>query len=206
MKNTSTILSILAVVGVIVLFILHFSNNQNGQPAPASKGDGNTVATTRIAYVDIDTFEANYEFLKVKKEEFASRQRSMRNELERSARQLQANVEEFQRKAQSGSITQSEGQATERQLLQIQQRLSHREQSLTEQLLKEQDDFNVLLRQQLDSFLTDYNRDSRYDYILSYSRISPQILHANQALDITKDVIEGMNKWHPASKDSVKKK
>ena len=206
MKNTAVVLSALALVGVVVLFILHFTGSN-------TRGSAGSIVTTsaspgniRVAFVDIDSFEANYEYLKQKREEFNKRQQSMQTELERSAQQLQNNIEAFQRKAQSGSITQSEGEATQRQLLQMQQSLQLREQSLTEQLLKEKDEFNETLRSQLDSFLTDYNKDGRYDYILSYSKVGSPILFANKELNITDDVIQGMNKRAPAQKDSVKKK
>jgi outer membrane protein len=206
MKNTSIVLSTLALLGVLVLFILHFSG-----PAKPGKSASTTSVNTvagpfRIAYVDIDTFEANYTFLKNKREEFNKRQQAMQSELERSARQLQTNVEAFQRKAQSGNISQSEGEATEKQLVQMQQSLRLREQSLTEQLLKEKDEFNSSLHDQLDKFLTEYNKDRQYDYILSYSRSGSPILFANKELDITKDVIKGMNEGAGNQKDTVRKK
>lgn len=207
MKNASTILSALALIGVLVLFILHFSGRNSSSAVSAGKPTQSTTSGPfRIAFVDIDTFEAHYTFLKAKREEFNKRQEAMQAELERSARQLQSNIEAFQRKAQSGNITQSEGEATERQLLQMQQSLRLREQSLTEQLLKEKDEFNENLREQLDNFLSEYNRDKHYDYVLSYSRAGSPILFANRELDITQDVIDGMNKRAETSKDTVRKK
>lgn len=160
----------------------------------------------RIAYVDIDTFEANYEYLKQKREEFNKRQETMQGELERSAQQYQNNVEAFQRKIQSGNISQAEGEATQKQLLQMQQSLRLREQALTEQLLKEKDAFNQKLHDELNSFLKDYNKDRKYDFILSYSELGSQILLTNKQLDITQDVIRGMNQRSAKSSDTTKKK
>ncbi len=201
------ILSALAFVGVLVLFGIHFSGNKN------TSHTGNTASTSsvasgalRVAYVDIDTFEANYEYLKTKREEFNKRQQSMQAELERSAQQYQNNVESFQRKVQSGNISQSEGEATQKQLLQMQQSLRLREQSLTEQLLKEKDDFNEKLHDELDEFLKDYNKNKGYSYILSYSNIGSQILYADKNLNITEDVIKGMNARSKNQTDTTTKK
>lgn len=206
MKNASTILSAVALLGVLVLFILHISGGKSSIVSGSKTASSTAAGPFNIAYVDIDTFEANFEYLKNKREEFNKRQMAMQSELERSLQQYQNNVEAFQRKAQSGNISQSEGEATQKQLLQMQQSLRLREQSLTEQLLKEKDDFNQKLHDQLDSFLTDYNKNKTYDYILSYSKVGSQILFANKELDITDDVIKGMNERSKNMTDTTKKK
>jgi len=205
MKQTSTILSTIALLGVIILFILHFSNGKNAatvhKSAAVQSGSG-----MKIAYVDIDTFEAHYEYLKSKRDEFNKRQTGMQSELERSAQQFQSRVADFQRKAQSNAITQAEAEATQKQLAQMQQSLQLREQALTEQLLKEKDAFNQKLHDELNSFLKDYNKDKGFDYIFSYSEVGSQILLANDALDITEDVIDGMNQRAKNMSDTTKKK
>jgi outer membrane protein len=76
--------------------------------------------------------------------------------------------------------------------MQGQQSLETRKQSLAEQLVKERDEFNEEIHSLLDSFLTEYNKTKGYDYILTYTR-SGQIMFADKRLDITQDVIEGMN-------------
>lgn len=200
------ILSALAFIGVLILFGLHFSGDNGNKTAGGKASASSSAGPFNIAYVDIDTFESNYEYLKNKREEFNKRQMAMQSELERSAQQYQNNVEAFQRKAQSGNISQSEGEATQKQLLQMQQSLRLREQALTEQLLKEKDEFNQKLHDQLDSFLADYNRNKTYDYILSYSKVGSQILFANKELDITDDVIKGMNDRSKNMSDTTKKK
>jgi outer membrane protein len=206
MKNASLLLSALALIGVLVLFGLHFSGNKNSTTNRNSSSANVPKGPFSIAYVDIDSFEFHYEYLKQKREEFNKRQQAMQSELERSAQQYQNNVESFQRKAQSGSISQTEGEATQRQLLQMQQSLRLREQALTDQLVKEKDEFNNKLHDQLDSFLIDYNKDKGYDYILSYSKVGSQILLANKAYNITEDVIRGMNDRAKNLGDSTKKK
>lgn len=189
-QSTSTILSVISLVGVIVLFILHFRGGPGNSMMPAGK-NGAGVAT-RIAYVDIDTFEAHFEYLKTKREAFQKKQIAMESELQRSAQQLQNAAAAFQKKAQAGGMTQAEGDAEQRRLGQMQQSLETRQQALQQQLVKEQDVFNADLKKRLDKFLEDYNKNKTYDYILSYSASSP-FLYVNKSLDITADVIRGMN-------------
>jgi len=195
MKNLSTILSALAFVGVLVLFGLHFSGNKSS----VKTSDNSTSATTtktsasRIAFINIDTFEANYTLLKNKKEEFKKRQAAMEAELQRSAQQMQNDYVALQRKAQAQTLSEAESQAAQKRLAQMQQSIETRKQSMEEQFMKDQEAFNNNLHDQLDSFLNEYNKTNHYDFILSYSRSNPVIMYGDKGLNITQDVLKGMN-------------
>ncbi|MCD6064496.1 MAG: outer rane chaperone Skp (OmpH) [Flavipsychrobacter sp.] len=203
MKYLSLVISALALVGVIVLFATKSGNNKQGTHSHTAATA--TGTTGRIAYVDIDTLEANFTYLKSKREDFQRRQEGMKRELQNSAAQMQRDVQDVQRKAKAGTLTEAEYAAAERRIGQMQQSLQTREAALTEQLLKEQDDFNKDLQTRLDAFLTEYNKDKGYDYILSYSRAG-HILYRNKELDITEDVIKGMNERTTDTTTTNKKK
>lgn len=152
-----------------------------------------TPPSGRFAYIDIDTFEANYTILKNKKADFNQRSTSIQNELQRSAQQLQNDAMEAQKKAQEGKMSESEGKATQQRLLQMQQSLETRKQNLEDQILKEQESFNQDLRKRLDAFLSRLSEERHYDFIFSYSKSNPSIMYANKGLDITQEVVKGMN-------------
>jgi outer membrane protein len=201
MKNLSLVLSALALIGVIVLFVMNSNDKKSGPHTHTAAGA--TGSSGRIAYVDIDTLEANFVYLKNKREEFSRRQEGMKRELQNSAAQMQRDIQDIQRKAKAGTLTEAEYASAEKRIGQMQQSLQTREASLTDQLLKEQDDFNRDLQARLDAFLTEYNKDKGYDYILSYSRAG-HILYKNKDLDITQDVLKGMNESNIA--DTTKRK
>ncbi len=147
----------------------------------------------KIAYVNIDSLESKYELLKSKREDFKRRQEQMESELQRSYQQMEGDAQEVQKKAQANNLTQAEYEAAQKRLYQMQKTLESRKQSLTEQLMKEQEDFNKDLKTRLDAFLEEYNKTRHFDYILSYSYAWSSILYVNKQLDITKDVVDGMN-------------
>lgn len=192
MKNLSTVLSALALIGVLVLFGLHFSGDKKSKPKVITSGDMSGVAAnSKIAYIDIDTFEAHYEVLKAKKEEFKKRQANEEAELQRSAQQFQNDVTSYQGKG--ASMSDAERQATEKRLGQMQQNITTRKTTMEEQFQKDQMKFQDFMNAELDAFFEDYNGEKQYDYILGYSRINPVIMYKNKALDITQEVIEGIN-------------
>jgi outer membrane protein len=210
MNRTSTILSGIALLGVIILFILHFTAKRSTTTTAASRSANTASATggARVAYVDIDSFEANYKSLKAKKAEFAAQEEAMNAELQRSAQQFQADYAALQRKAQAGTLSQAEGEAAGKRLAQMEQTLKTREQAMNTQFKTKLDAFNDDLHRQMDEFLKDYTREHNFDYVLSYTRSTPIILYGNDAFNITEDVIKGMNERaeKSGSKDSAKSK
>jgi outer membrane protein len=206
MKRSSIIFASLA-LGLAILFSA--CNGVDKKKTEATGSIERTAApgggTGRIAYVNIDTLEANYTYLKQKKDEFTKRQAGMEAELERSMQQLQKDAAEFSKKAQAGTLTQAEGEAGQKRLMQMNESLEKRKNALAETLMREQEAFNKDLHDRLDAFLKEYNSDKRYDYILSYSE-GGAILYKDESLDITSDVIDGMNNLPNTPADTSKKK
>ena len=74
------------------------------------------------------------------------------------------------------------------------------------ELANETQKFNEALRDSLNNFLASYNKDKKYDLLLS--KAGDNILYANRKFDITQDVINGLNKrYKPAAgkKEEAKK-
>lgn len=188
-------MSTVALIGMVVSFASKATSTatlvtKSTTAAPSGKAPNPQSA---VAYVDIDTLEANYTYFKNKKAEFTRRQQSVESELQRSAIQLQNQAVEYQKKGSTGGFSSTaEAEAAGRKLQQMEQSLTTRRETLTTSLLKDQDAFNTEIQKRLDDFLEEYVKDKSYDYVLSYSK-NGSILYANKGLDITREVIAGMN-------------
>ena len=184
--------NIIVILGAALVCAVGVScNSPKAKDAPVIAA---SPVTGKFAYVNIDSFESKYEVLKTKQDEFKKRQADMDDELQRSYSEMQGDANEVQKKAQAGTLTQAEYDAAQKRLMQMQKTLETRRQSLTDELLKAKDDFNKDLKSHLDAFLDNYNKDKHFDFIFTYSNSggSP-LLYANKSLDITKDVVDGMN-------------
>lgn len=162
------------------------SSGKSTSAAPGSVG-------ARIAYVDLDSVEAHYEYFKEKKAELEKRQQAIDNELKANLRSLQNEAADFQRRANNNQLTQSEGEAAQRSLMQKQQQLEVKRQNLSQQYMEQEAKFNEDLQKRLDDFLKKFNADKKYDFIFSYRDGASNILFKNESLDITEAVIEGLN-------------
>jgi outer membrane protein len=156
---------------------------------PAAAG---TTPSGKIAYVNMDTLESKYEYLKTKKAELEKETMQLDGEIGRMTQTLQNEYVAFQKKAQAGTVTQAEGDAAQKRLGAMQQNIESRKQTLGAQLMKKQEAFNKDLQSRLDAYLAKYNAEKNYDYIMSYTK-GGTIMFANKSLDITEDVVKGMN-------------
>ncbi|MCF0202677.1 MAG: OmpH family outer membrane protein, partial [Bacteroidaceae bacterium] len=66
------------------------------------------------------------------------------------------------------------------------------QQRLTAEFASEQEAFNKQLTDSIHNFIARYNKAKGYTFILSKS--GDNMLYADKACDITKEVIEGLNK------------
>lgn len=190
MKKLSIVLNIILFILVGILFYLHFAKKSPVSASPALTHDSVSHSLS-IAYVNLDSLEEHYGYFQQKKADLEKKQESIQNDLSSRARTLQNEVAQLQKKAPT--MTQAEGEAAQKSIMQKQQALQEREQTLRNEFMKEQQQFNEDLHTRVDQFLKKYNADKRYTYILSYSSAMSDILYKDSAYDITNDVIKGLN-------------
>ena len=170
---------------------------------PQAAGTEN-VSGMKIAYVEVDSLMTQYNFAKDYSVTLQKKSNNARNTLTQKGNQLQAAVNNFQQKLQSNGFQSREQAASVQAAIERQQRdLQELQARLENELANETQKFNMALRDSLNSFLTSYNKDKKYDMILSKS--GDNILFANQKYDITQDVINGLNKRYKPSASAAKK-
>jgi outer membrane protein len=203
--NLTLIIEIVLTIAVIVLFILHFKSSK-----PGSNGNLGQVDTTThkgsgpIAYVNIDTVIHQYAMYEEFKGKFTGKQQLFESEMTNKSKTYQISVQDYQNKVQKGLITRAEAADKEQQLGAEQQKLIQLRDQYQSQLAEEEQVMNRQILNSVMEYLTEYNKDKGYNYILG-NTFGGNVLYANKALDITKDVLKGLNEKYKTEKDSKKK-
>ena len=157
------------------------------QPAAAS-GDG-----LKVAFVEVDSLMTQYDFAKDYSVTLQKKSNNARNTLTQKGNALQAAVNNFQQKLNNNGFQSREQAASVQNAIQRQQNdLQELQARLENELATETAKFNEALRDSLQNFLKDYNADKHFDLILS--KAGDNILLGSSKLDITQDVINGLNK------------
>lgn len=146
-----------------------------------------------VAIVDIDTLASQYEYCKVGQKALESKQNSFRNQLNAKGQALQKAMESFQSKMQNGGFTsQQQVENAQAQLQRQQQALQNFQVKIENQMMQATQAYQSELRDSLNSFIKEYNKDGKFKVILSKS--GDNVLYADPSVDITMDVIAGLNK------------
>ena len=179
------------------------SSKMDEQPATAA---GNSASGVKIAYVEVDSLMTQYDFAKDYSVTLQKKSNNARNTLTQKGNALQAAVNNFQQKLNNNGFQSREQAASVQNAIQRQQNdLQQLQARLETELANETAKFNEALRDSLNNFLKAYNKDKKYDIILS--KAGDNILFADKKFDITQDIINGLNKrYKPSAKKADDKK
>ncbi|MBP8783466.1 MAG: OmpH family outer membrane protein, partial [Paludibacter sp.] len=169
MKNLSLILNAILAIAVIVLFVKVYSGDSaSGSTKKVASNDSTSVAGMPIAYINVDSLLLNYQFAKDANESLIKRQEDSRLNINTKARQLQNEMAEFQRKLENNAfLSRDRAEQEQNRLMKRQQELQELDGQLSQQLMQTQQKMSEELRDTINSFLKEFNKDGKYQLILS---------------------------------------
>ena len=195
MKNLSLILNILLLLAVGYLFYYDFSGKKGEKPSAGkdnpSRGKDSIFNRPPIAYVELDSLNENITYIKAKRKELETEQKSIEAEQENGYKGLQAQKDNFLKKG--AAITQEEAQQFQSALLQQQQQIDGKKQAASQKLSEKSFNFMDDIQKNLKEFLAAYNKDKKYMYILTTGTGLDYMVYKDSSLNITNEVIRGMN-------------
>ena len=200
MKNISTIVNVVLAIAVIVLYVLHFSGTSASNESSASD-DGVMIADDlNVAYINFDSLLKNYEFIKDELEVMEQKREQMQQEIVQREQSLQREYEDLRRNAANMTINQAN--SLQESIQQKAQNLQVYQQTLTQQLMQEEARVNNELYDAVSTYLNDYGNENSLQMVLSYQRGSA-LLFAKDSLNITDEIIKGLNKKYSDEKSGV---
>lgn len=181
-------------------FVLTFTqcNQAPQQPvvAPAPVVCDRTPAL-KIAYVDIDTLLTNYKLWIQLNEEMIRKEENIRATLNEKGKKLQAEYEEFERKLNNNAfVTRERAESEQARILKQSEELERLQERLSNELAIANNKNNALFRDSINAYISDYNRVMGYNIILS--RIGDNILYIDSDMNITQEIIDGLNARYDA--------
>ncbi len=183
--------AIAAATATILLFA-QCANNQANQVAPAATPAATAETALKVAYVDVDSLLNNYKFSVKLRNDMLRKGENMRMTLSEKGKALEADMNDFRRKVENNVYaTRQRAEEEQARILKSQEELARLEQRLVNELSAEDQKNNLALRDSINNFLKEYNKTKGYDLILS--KMADNILLGNESLNITKEVIDGLN-------------
>ena len=191
MKNISLIINIVLGIAVAVLFYLHFSDS-NGSSENPSESTGYT-GDLKLAFINSDSVLKYYDFFKESSEKLEAKGKKFDADFRNRAEGLQREINSYQSTA--ANLTIGQARALEEDLAKKQQNLRVYQESLAQELSNDESKLNLELYNKVTEFLTDYGAKNGIHIVFKFSP-SSDLLYAGDALDITQEVIAGLNESH----------
>lgn len=195
MKNVSIVLNVLLLAAVGYLYIDKFSAKKtkqadNNNHTTAVKNDS-SILPSDIAYVDLDSLNENISFIKARRQELEAEQKRIEIEWQNGYKGLEEKKNNFLKKG--AAITQEEAQQFQEKLYTEQQQIDSRKQQQSQALNEKSFKAMEGIQKDLKEFLTNYNKEKHYRFILTTGTGLDYMAYKDSALNITKDVVKGMN-------------
>ena len=205
MKNGLIILNVILLMAVGVLFYLHFnsaktgtkSQNKTEQKDPI---DSSAQSGCRIAYFEMDSVAANFEKAKEMQGELEKKEEKMNSEMNRLQNLYQQKYINFQQ--HGATMSSSQLDAARNELGQLDQTIKDTKASLDQDYktyyVQTQQEILSMIRK----FCSEYNKDKRYAIIISNE--PGLVFYKDSTMDITRDLLEGLNKMYGKKKSEKK--
>lgn len=181
------------------LLITHFSGKSGSRSGSKKNGEDTLAASKlfRMAYFELDSVEANYQYVKDVKKEIAQREEVFGNQVKGIDQTYKNKYEELVKK---GFTSEAEQENAQNILNQLAEKLKNQKQELEMDLQNFVVRRNLDVKKAIETFIKNYNTPQKYTYILSYE---PGFLYyLDTSYNITNEVIKGLNQVY---KPEIKK-
>lgn len=183
-------------MALVVLYVLHF-NPSNGEAAQGSLSINNSDSSGfTVAYIHTDSLQKHYQYVEEQTKMLQNRTSQMERDLQNRAEGLQREIADFQNNY--GNLTIGQARALEEDLAKKEQNLRVAQERARQQLLEMELVINQELYTRVTDFLKEYSELNDIDMVVKFNTQS-DVLYAGEGLDITKVVVEELNKRHLSS-------
>ena len=193
------------VIALAMFALQACQNTKNGSEAGSqATAEGQKVETVYdIAFIRMDSLVSNYDRALDLGRAFEAKATKIQSDLEARARALQNEVVSFQDKINKGLMTSRDAQAEQTRIQTKGEQFDADSQNSQAELAEED---RVMMNQifyAINDYVAKFNADHRYKMILTTSGGTP-VIHADPALDITAEIVKGLNAEYAAEKAAKK--
>lgn len=153
-----------------------------------------------IVYVNTDTLINHYTLFTEMRTAYEEKATKAQSELERKGKSFERDMLQFQEQVTKGLITRAQAAEKEENLQRTQQTLMQYRDNLLAELSEEEQVMLNNINHNIQEFIKEYNAEKNYTLILSTNAMTGTVLLGHPSLDITMDVVAGLNKKHAESK------
>lgn len=187
--NFKSVSSIILSAAAVLSFSQCKQQSTETVQVPEAQGSEQIVGL-KIAYINVDSLLANYQYYQDLAEEITRKEENYRLALTEEANKWQKDVEDYQKKVRNGVYSSAErAQSEENRLAKKQQAIQEKSEKYTQELMAERDANSLKINETIDNYIKEFNKANGYNIIINKAAL----LFVDQSMDITAEILEGLN-------------
>ena len=190
---------ILTVAVAAIICSCAANGNTNGAQQANAAGEV-SAAQGSIVYIQLDSLVNQYDMFNDLRSELENKAQAIQDDLTKKGRSFESAAKDFQTKIEKGLLTRSQAEEQQQRLAERQQNLQNLSQQKQYELAEEEAVMSRKVMDAIYTYLEKYNQEKGYAMILTTSAASNTVIVGNPALDITQDVLTGLNNEYIKSK------
>lgn len=206
-------INVLLIVAVVYLFVKTSSGESSSEststsyelPENSAFKDGGAIKAPILAYINGDSLNANYKFIKDRTKALEQKYRAADERVRKEYQRRQQEVQELVAYAQSKKLPDDEARVVEETLARLQMEMEDIQQRESDNVMQKEMEMQKELVERVQKFLEGYTKEKGIDYVVNYQSSTQFILYGNKAYDITADVLNGLNAQYENEKGAEKK-
>jgi len=175
MKTQVKLIFTLLGLSIAALFYLHFSSS------------------SKLAFVDSSKILANYEGMKQAQAAFQAKAVTWQANVDTLSKELQESIADYEKDL--ASMSNKEKELSTELLKTKQQQLRQYQQAIGQKAQEEEAQATQAVLEEVNAYLKNFGQENGYQIILAATQAG-NIAYADDAIDITDEVLEGLNKTY----------
>ena len=159
----------------------------------------------KIAWVQLDSVQANYEYYKQVQDELEKKQANAEATITQKGKSFAAQYQSLQKRAQAGELNQEQYEKEALRLQQAQSNLENLQAKLSMQLQEDAMTRQKALVDTVRAQVKKYAKEKGYDFVLCQNSDINNILYAADVYDVTEEIIAILNKHYKADSKKADK-
>ena len=192
MKHTPLILSIIALAAGVAALVISLTASKPHHKVTEGTDEIQAVAGD-IVYLRLDTLMMQYDMYSDLQSAFEAKAQTIESDLNKKGRKLESDIKNFETQINKGLLTRS---AAEQQNNSLQQRQANLQNEAAQKQQELAEESQVLLNQvmyAIKTYLENYNAEHNFAAILTTTDASNVVMVGAPALDITQEIVDGLN-------------
>ena len=201
MKRILLIANCVLAAAVVALYVLYFTNQSNKTShSQIFTETASELPSGSIVYFHLDSLLNGLELFQALRSDLEVKVKAADDDLNKKGRAFERDATDFQDKVQKGLLTTIQRQTQQAQLETRQRELEQYVQQKQMEIAEEEQVMMNNVLNEINLFIAAYNLEHNFSLILTTNGNPGAVISGNPSLNITKDVMTGLNAQYASGK------